>query len=105
MNYFSIHNPAGEHLGFLIMLADDESAAQPQSGRFAVKVQSEFMPKDMAAVNILQTWENHSTPLSWNIRKERVDLFADDALIGSIRHEYLTLSGQLFVLNDLTGMM
>ena len=41
MHYFSIHTQQGAHVGFFIMLPDDESETQPKSGRFAVKLQSE----------------------------------------------------------------
>ncbi|HEZ4241025.1 TPA: hypothetical protein WIE75_001878, partial [Neisseria meningitidis] len=39
MHYFSIHDQSGRHIGFFILLADDESEARPQSGRFAVKLE------------------------------------------------------------------
>ncbi len=105
MHYFSIHTQQGEHLGFFIMLADDESETQPQSGQFAVKLQSEETPGDQAAVMALQPWQDVAGPLLWRAEKDRVELFAGDTNIGAIRNEYLTLSGQMLVLNDLTGMM
>ena len=78
MHYFSIHTQQGAHVGFFIMLPDDESETQPKSGRFAVKLQSE----EGAVAEVL-----------------------DDAPVGSLRNEYLTVSGQTFVLTDLTGAM
>lgn len=105
MHYFSIHTQQGEHLGFFIMLADDESEAQPQSGQFAVKLQSEDAPRDQAGVAALQPWQDAAEALFWRVEKDRVELFAGDTNIGTIRNEYLTLSGQMLVLNDLTGMM
>lgn len=39
MHYFSIHDQSGRHIGFFILLADDESEARLQSGRFAVKLE------------------------------------------------------------------
>ena len=77
MHYFSIHTQDGEHAGFFIMLADDESQNPPQSGRFAIKLQSE----------------------------DRIELFFDDKNIGALRNEYLTVSGKTFILTDLTGAM
>lgn len=105
MHYFSIHTQEGAHLGFFIMSADDESQAQPQSGRFAVKLQSEQVPHDQAAVGVLQPLQDRAGPLFWRVEKDRVELFTDEENIGTIRNEYLTLSGQTLVLNDLTGMM
>lgn len=105
MHYFSIHTLNGEHLGFLIMLADDESQAQPQSGRFAVKLQSEQAPQDAESVRILSVLEQSQRLLFWRVEKERVSLFEGDQPAGSIRNEYLTVAGKQWVLNDLTGMM
>lgn len=104
MHYFSIHTQAGEHLGFLIMLADDESEAQPQSGRFAVKLQSENEPRDKAAAGVLQALQDAEEALYWRVEKERVELFAAEP-VGTIRNEYLIVSGQTLVLTDLTGTM
>ena len=105
MHYFSIHTQAGEHLGFLIMLADDESAEQPQGGYLTVKLQSEETPQDQAAVAALLPLQSVATPLSWRIVKERVELLDGETPVGTIRNKYLTLQGQTLVLNDLTGLM
>ncbi|QEY25958.1 HLGFF motif protein [Neisseria zalophi] len=105
MHYFSIHTQQGEHLGFFIMLPDDESEAQPQSGRFAVKLQSETTPQDKAAVNALAPLQDSDTPLYWQIEKDYVILSDDNAVIGRLRNEYLTVNGQTLVLTDLTGII
>lgn len=105
MNYFSIHTYSGEHLGFLIMLADDESQAQPQSGMLAFKLQSETPPEDQAAAALLTRLEQSPQPLVWRIEKDRVEVFQAQENIGTIRQEYLNLGGKIFVLNDLTGLM
>lgn len=99
MHYFSIHAQSGEHIGFFIMLPDDESEAQPQSGRFAVKLQGN------GGAAVLQPFEQTEIPQYWRVVKDRVELFFDDTHVGTLRNEYLTLSGQTFVLNDLTGAM
>lgn len=106
MHYFSIHTQTGGHLGFLIMLADDESQARPQSGRFAVKLQSEQPPDDEAAAAALRVLQEHAEPLFWRVEKDRIGLFGHGTGgIGTIRNEYLTLRGVTLLLNDLTGMM
>ena len=105
MHYFSLHTQSGEHLGFFIMLADDESAHQPISGRFALKLQSETPPQDSPALPILHDLEISSSLLAWRMEKDKINLFAGETLIGTLRNEYLTLSGHTLVLNDLTGMM
>ncbi|MCP1659889.1 HLGFF motif protein [Neisseria perflava] len=105
MHYFSLHTQEGKHLGFFIMLADDESAEQPQSGRFAIKLQSEHAPNDRAAVAVLQPLQSLEAPLSWRVVKDRIELFDGDDNIGTLRNEYLALQGQTLILNDLTGIM
>lgn len=101
MHYFSIHTQQGAHVGFFIMLPDDESETQPQSGRFAVKLQSE----EGAAAEVLAPFGQTEIPQYWRVVKDRIELFFDDAPVGSLRNEYLTVSGQTFVLTDLTGAM
>lgn len=43
------------------------------------------------------------SPNYWRVVKDRIELFFDEAPVGTLRNEYLTVSGQTFVLNDLTG--
>ena len=105
MHYFSIHTQSGEHLGFFIMLADDETEQPPQSGRFAVKLQSEAPPQDQAAVQALSAWQLADTPLLWAADKDYVALFGGDEAIGRIRNEFLSIGGHTLLLTDLTGMM
>lgn len=105
MHYFSIHTQEGDHLGFFIMLPDNESENPPQSGRFAVKLQSENPPQETAAVRALAACQHAETPLYWALEKDHVALFDDNAALGRIRGEYLTLAGQTLVLNDLTGTL
>ncbi len=101
MHYFSIHTQDGEHAGFFIMLADDESQNPPQSGRFAIKLQSE----DAAAAAVLSPFEQTDIPQYWRVVKDRIELFFDDKNIGALCNEYLTVSGKTFILTDLTGAM
>lgn len=103
MHYFSIHTQQGEHLGFFIMLPDDESGQPPSSGRFAVKAQSETAPQDAAAAHTIAFYEECGKPLYWKTEKDHVVLFDDESLIGRLRNEYLSIGGQTLVLNDLTG--
>jgi hypothetical protein len=103
MHYFSIHTQDGEHAGFFIMLADDESQNPPQSGRFAIKLQSEDAAA--AAGGVLSPFEQTDIPQYWRVVKDRIELFFDDKNIGALRNEYLTISGKTFILTDLTGAM
>lgn len=82
------------------MLADDESQNPPQSGRFAIKLQSED-----AAAAVLSPFEQTDIPQYWRVVKDRIELFFDDKNIGTLRNEYLTVSGKTFILTDLTGAM
>ena len=102
MHYFSIHTQEGAHLGFFVMLSDDESQAGPQGGRFAVKLQSENLP-DGPPAEMLGGLEQEERPLLWRVEKDRVVLFCGGRNIGSIHNEHLTLLGHPLILNDLTG--
>ena len=77
----------------------------PQSGRFAVKLQSEAPPQDQAAVQALSAWQLADTPLLWAAEKDYVALFGGDEAIGRIRNEFLSIGGHTLLLTDLTGMM
>ncbi|EGV34707.1 HLGFF motif protein [Neisseria weaveri] len=105
MHYFSIHTLAGEHLGFLVMMADNEHENPPGSGYLTVKLQSEQAPKDEAAAQAVHACETVDSPLTWLLEKNGIALYGGTEPIGRIRNEYLTLHGQTLVLNDLTGMM
>ena len=105
MHYFSIHTQSGEHLGFFIMLADDETEQPPQSGRFAVKLQSEAPPQHQAAVQALSAWQLADTPPLGAAGKDYVALFGGDEAIGRNRNEFLSSGGHTLLLTDLTGMM
>lgn len=105
MQYFSIHNSTGEHLGFLVMLPDEEVAGRPQSGRFAIKLQSEIPPKDAGAVRELSALHGLEEPFYWRVESGRVGLYRGEEAVGSVRSEFLTVGGQTFVLGDMTGMM
>ncbi|MCF7528870.1 HLGFF motif protein [Neisseria lisongii] len=105
MHYFSLHTQDGSHLGFFVMIADDETQSQPQSGRFTLKLQSEKPSENQAAAQVVSALAESDEPLFWRVEKDRVELFAGSENIGSIRNEYLTLSGCHLILNDLTGMI
>ncbi|HFB4277560.1 TPA: hypothetical protein WNV06_001172 [Neisseria gonorrhoeae] len=99
MHYFSIHDQSGRHIGFFILLADDESEARLQSGRFAVKLE------DGTGNHVLSPFGQTEIPQYWRVVKDRIEPFFDEAPVGTLRNEYLTVSGQTFVLNDLIGNM
>lgn len=106
MHYFSIHHSNGEHLGFFIMLANDETEQQPQSGRFIIKLQSEQIPSDTAAIASLEPLQSPEPPLYWAVEKDHIILFSEEnQAIGCIRNEYLTIGKHTLLLNDLTGAM
>ncbi|MDO4696750.1 MAG: hypothetical protein Q4A49_04385 [Neisseria sp.] len=102
MDYFSLYDSDGLHCGFLIMIADDESAERPASGQFVFKLQDGAV---QAAAVVLQDLQEPRTDQVWHAEKERVNLFAGGKLIAGIRQEYLNIGGQTFVLNDMTGML
>ena len=103
MHYFSIHNPQGEHLGFLVMVPDNEHNQITESGQFALKIQSEYPPNDIAALAVLSRYEQSEAPLCWVTDKYQILLSCDDKAIGTIRQENLILDGHNLLLTDLTG--
>lgn len=69
MHYFSIHDQSGRHIGFFILLADDESEARLQSGRFAVKLE------DGTGNHVLSPFGQTEIPQYWRVVKDRIELF------------------------------
>lgn len=102
MNYFSLYDADGLHCGFLIMIADDETAERPASGQFVFKLQEGAKP---AAAALLEDLQLPRPDQIWRVEKEKVELLAESRIIAGIRQEYLTIGGETFVLNDMTGML
>lgn len=102
MDYFSLHDSDSLHCGFLIMIADNETAERPTSGQFVFKLQDSA---PQAAEDVLAHLQEPHSGQIWRVEKERVHLFSDGHIIADIRQEYLTIGGQTFVLNDMTGML
>ena len=105
MHYFSLHTPQGNHLGFFIMLPDNENERPAQSGRFIIKLQSES-PLSPMLQTALEAYQNPAIPLYWAVQQDHVALFDEQRqLIGTIHNEHLKLNGQSLLLNDMTGLM
>ncbi|MDO5059481.1 MAG: hypothetical protein Q4D82_05995 [Neisseria sp.] len=103
MHYFSLHSEAGAHLGFLVMLPNDERAARSaQSGRFVVKLQEGAEHPALEALSALQNPDGSQT---WEVANERVQLYAGGSPAGEIRQEFFRIDGHTLVLNDMTGMV
>lgn len=99
MQYFSISDTSGKHIGFLVMNFDDED--DKQSGQFAIRVVENSQPEQ-----VLLELQEYPRALLWQIDKDRIALFnAEDKPLGSVRQEWLILTGKQFVLTDLTGTM
>lgn len=99
MQYFSITDTLDKHVGFLVMNFDDEE--KQQSGQFAIQVVENSQPEQ-----VLLELQQYPHALFWQVDKDRVVLFdAEDKPLGSVRQEWLILSGKQFVLTDLTGTM
>ena len=105
MHYFSLHSKNQTHIGFFVMTDDDEHETPPQSGQFLVKLQSET-PPPTAAAQALAPFCDSENPDIWQLAGDHVALSsADGSPAGRIRNEHLTLGGQTFLLNDLTGVL
>ena len=99
MHQFSIHARSGEHIGFLVMLADDETAPHPESGQLALKIQSAAQNTALARLAQTQT-------LYWQLAGDHVRIRDEDGdHRASIRQEWLIIGGEHYQLNDLEGSL
>ena len=97
MHQFSIHRPSGEHLGFLVMLADDETSSHPESGQLALQIQPAAQGSALARLAQAQT-------LYWQLTRDHVRIHDEDGdYRASIRQEWLIIGGEHYQLNDLEG--
>lgn len=98
MHTFSLHTLDDEHIGFLVMLPENENEPQ-RKGSFALRIIH-------AQPSPLSQWEQYDGELFWETRGNVVELFTEhDEPIGSIQQQYLTIGGKQFILNDLTGVI
>lgn len=105
MHYFSLHTQTDEHIGFLIMEADDENG-QTDCGQFAVKLLGENPNAGEAEWRGLAQCAESENALFWRAEGDRVGLYdADGQPLGTIRQQWLLMGQQRFVLNDLTGVL
>ena len=99
MHQFSIHARSGEHLGFLVMLADDETSPQPESGQLALQIQPAAQGSALARLAQAQT-------LYWQLTRDHVRIHDEDGdHCANIRQEWLLIGGERYLLNDLEGSL
>lgn len=98
MHTFSLHTLDDEHIGFLVMLPENDNEPQ-RKGAFAIRIINSQCQQ-------LNQWEQYNGELLWETRGNAVELFTEhDEPIGSIQQQYLTIGGKQFILNDLTGVI
>lgn len=96
LHSFALFSPDNTHLGFWLMLTNEDHS---ESGQFALKLNE--AGEHFAVLRALQEDEH---ALFWQVQADRVVLFDHNHLIlGNIKQEWLHLSGQTFLLTDLTG--
>ena len=99
MHQFSIHARSGEHIGFLVMLADDETSPQPESGQLALQIQPAAKNTALARLAQAQT-------LYWQTAGDHVRIRDEDGdHRAHIRQEWLMVGGEHYQLNDLEGSL
>ena len=99
MHQFSIHRPSGEHLGFLVMLADDETAPHPESERLPLQIHPAAKNTALARLAQAQT-------LYWQTSGDHVHIRDEDGdHRANIRQEWLIVGGEHYQLNDLEGSL
>ena len=97
MQQFSLSTPDGEHLGFMIMLADDEQTNQ--SGQLAIRLSNfTHFPQ-------LHDWEKEAS-LCWTVVNDKVQVRdSNNVLRGTIHQQWLSIGTERFLLNDLLGAL
>lgn len=104
MNY-ALQTLKGQHLGFLVMAADDGDAS---AGQCLFRAQSSD-PADMVLAEY-QTLADIAalSPLYWRFQpgQAQAQIFsAEDELLGHIKDEWLFLNGRQYQLVDLVGIL
>lgn len=98
MHTFSLHTQNDKHIGFLVMLPDNQHKPKDK-GTFAIRIIDEQFTQ-------LNQWENYNGSLLWEARGDTIALFTDaNQHIGSIKQQYFTINGHQLILNDLTGVI
>ena len=100
---FSLQDQNGQQMGFLVMLADEDSPTQGQ-GLVKLMPDQENMIHSSAAV-LLKNLEQQGT-LNWQFDGQKTLLTNDNNLtVGIIREHLLTVEGTIFIMTDLTGVI
>lgn len=105
MHYFTLNSRDNVHLGFLVMLEDEEAPAE--RGCFAVKAQAESAAlSENAAEWAVLCRLAAEDGLNWQRRGDVLCLQdAEGGEIGRWQQQYVRLLGQDFLVNDLNGVL
>lgn len=102
MNQFTVSDHDGRHLGFLVMMAEDEYDEAPEAGYAAFRLLTEKQPESREARTLADA---SARPWLWRLEGDKVCLYDDEGTVGGhIRQQWLVLDGSRFVLGDLTGV-
>lgn len=105
LHYFSVHQLSDDkHVGFLVLNAEENAS----HGQCVLKLVA-----PIASLSLPMSISIGENQFVWRMNKQKqLDLFLLDEngqeetdAMGFIRQEYLTLQGNILVLNDLTGNM
>lgn len=106
MLYFSISNTDNRHLGFLVLMDEEDSTyADGAVGYYAIKAQADENDQLTSPLEWqILTGLAQQAGLKWHRQNDHVQLCdQDNKIIGRIQQQYLILQGRHFLLNDLTG--
>jgi hypothetical protein len=108
MFYFSINSLDNHHLGFLVLMDEEDSTyTNGATGYYAIKAQADETDQQACSVQwqILKQVSQYGS-LSWYRQSDYVQLCnAENNIIGRLQQQHLNLCGQHFLLNDLTGTL
>lgn len=108
MLYFSLNNTQNRHLGFLVLM-DEENTSQinESHGYYAIKAQADMIDQQACSAEWkILTGLSQQSGLKWYKKNDYLQLCnTDNKIIGQLRQQYLFLYGKHFILNDLTGTL
>ena len=105
MRQFTLSTAKGTLLGFLVLTADSEGDAEPQSGNCMIQLHEAELPAEAAAA------ARALAPLcgrllTWQPQGDGIALYDSAGRpAADIRQQYLRLGGQTLLLTDLEGTL
>lgn len=104
MYYFGISDQLRQHLGFMVLIDEQDSAASTcEQGYFAIKIANDVPYSDSQTYQTLLQLSIRPM-LLWQKQGDYLQLSDEDGvMIGKLQQQFLQLHHQHYILEDLTG--